>query len=286
MADVAVRSSATTAVPDDYKIPGAQELLPRSVRAHMDGSSTTSAWFPCLQVLDPAGNVLVDCVSQLSVAAGVSADVSWFPGLKQCPTPSQTTGATIETFFFDTVTAVGTTVFSSTTLATSVLYTVTIQGTYSEWNQALTVGTPNADALYPGSTVGRLSTQVGIDPECCFASPVPSGPGPITVGQHTDNILLTIGGTLAHIEPVGGPFSTPQSNYAYTYLFTGQGSKLGIANKYSPTTDNYGKLLVTIQGGTGGGGSLLPPTNAGNNGEVMLTAAGIPAWGNVDGGSP
>lgn len=79
MADIAVRASSTASVPRDYSIPGAQELLPKSVKADMDGTGAGSAWFPCLQVLDPGGNVMFSAVASSSLAAGVSADVSWFP---------------------------------------------------------------------------------------------------------------------------------------------------------------------------------------------------------------
>lgn len=81
MADVAIRAAAVKAVPRDYTIPGAQEILPKSVSATMDGSAAASAWFPCLQVLDPGGNVMFSAVSSTSVAAGASAEVSWFPGV-------------------------------------------------------------------------------------------------------------------------------------------------------------------------------------------------------------
>lgn len=83
MADVAIRASATAAVPRDYTIPGAQEILPKSVRAVMDGTSAGSAWFPCLQLIDPGGNVMFSAVGNTTVAAGASADVSWFPDVVQ-----------------------------------------------------------------------------------------------------------------------------------------------------------------------------------------------------------
>lgn len=81
MSDVAIRAKATKAVPRDYVIPGAQELLPKTVRASMDGTAAVSAWYPCFQVLDPGGNVMSEAVSSSSIAAGASADVTWFPGL-------------------------------------------------------------------------------------------------------------------------------------------------------------------------------------------------------------
>lgn len=98
MSDVAIRAAATAGVPRDYKIPGAQEILPKSVSATMDGTSAASAWFPCLQLLDPGGNVMFSAIAGLSIAAGASADVSWFPGLAGAATGSVQAllGASIE----------------------------------------------------------------------------------------------------------------------------------------------------------------------------------------------
>lgn len=79
MSDVAIRATATASVPRDYTIPGAQEILPKSVSADMDGTLAASAWYPCLQVLDPGGAVMFSAVSATTVAAGGSANVSWFP---------------------------------------------------------------------------------------------------------------------------------------------------------------------------------------------------------------
>lgn len=81
MADVAIRAAATAAAPRDYTVPGAQEILPKAVSAAMDGTSAATSWFPCLQVLDPGGTVMFSAIAGLSVAAGGTADVSWFPGL-------------------------------------------------------------------------------------------------------------------------------------------------------------------------------------------------------------
>ena len=79
MADVAIRQTAVTAVPLDYTLTGAQELAPKAVSASLDGTSAGSSWFPCLEVLDPAGNVMFTAIASTSLAAGVSADVTWFP---------------------------------------------------------------------------------------------------------------------------------------------------------------------------------------------------------------
>lgn len=45
----------------------------------MDGTGAGVAWFPCLQIVDPGGNVMSESIAASSVAAGASADVTWFP---------------------------------------------------------------------------------------------------------------------------------------------------------------------------------------------------------------
>lgn len=79
VADVAIRQSATAACPTGYTVKGAQEILPKSVSASLNGAAAAAAWMPCLQILDPGGNIMFSAVSSVSVAAGASADVSWFP---------------------------------------------------------------------------------------------------------------------------------------------------------------------------------------------------------------
>lgn len=80
MPDVSIVNQTVTAAPGDYIVPGAADLQPKAVRAAMDGSGAATSWLPALQLLDPAGHVMWTAVDTSSpVAAGGSADVSWFP---------------------------------------------------------------------------------------------------------------------------------------------------------------------------------------------------------------
>ena len=266
----------------DYKVPGAQEIAPKSVSASMDGTGAASGWYPCLQLLDPAGNVMFTAISPTQVAAGASADVSWFPHLTP---PAAATGSVagviLETFFYDTSTSSAS---SATVLTSGQPYTITVQGTYSAWNEVLDVGTPNADAMFPGSVVGRVSTEVGVDAETIFAWPHDHP----HVAGHDADFQLNLGSGFLHYEPQGGPYSTPQSNYLYRYSVTGQGSVLTVRSNDSHV-DDYGKLQVTIQGFSGSssggsGGSLVPPAAGNPNGDVLTLNAGLPAWEAAPGG--
>lgn len=101
MSDIAIRASATAAAPRDYTIPGAQEILPKAVTASFDGTGAASQWFPCLQVLDPGGNVMFSAIETSALSPGASADVSWFPGLGAGGSGASASGAWTQVFHFD-----------------------------------------------------------------------------------------------------------------------------------------------------------------------------------------
>ena len=284
MSDVAIRASASAAVPRDYTIPGAQELLPKSVRAVLDGTSAGSSWYPCLQFLEPGGNVMVNAVSTTAVAAGASADVSWFPHVA----PATVTSGAFSGVILEELSCHSTQsgVTSTTVLASGQPYVVTVQGTYSVDNAALTIGTPNADAMFPTSDGDpRSSTQVGSDPECRFA--LASGTS-LTLG-HTTAFQINLGSGFTYVTPQGGPYSTPQPNYLYRYNIVGQGSTATFRIGDSPRNDNYGALQIQIQGvsgqasGGGGGGSLVPPD--GTDGNVLSVLSGVPYWSTAGSGT-
>lgn len=81
MPDISIVNPAVTAAPKDYKLRGGQELLLIAATANVDGSGAAAAFLPALQMIDPAGNVMWTSVARsIPVAAGGSANVSWFPG--------------------------------------------------------------------------------------------------------------------------------------------------------------------------------------------------------------
>ena len=80
MADAAYVESAVEAAPKDYTIAASQELLVKAVRAVLDGTNAGGPYLPAVQLLAPSGAVMWAAVPPQPVAAGASADVSWFPG--------------------------------------------------------------------------------------------------------------------------------------------------------------------------------------------------------------
>jgi hypothetical protein len=280
VADQVLTRDGPVAVPLDYTVPQSGELLPLMVRATLDGTSAASPFYACVQVIAPSGRVMGTAISE-SIAAGASADVTWFPGAEFLEgTTGQTVGVTTETVFYDTVNA-ATPLTMSTTLTAGVSYVLIVEGTYSLWNSTLGTGTPEANAQFPGSGAGRVSTQVGQDADTNFAVKTGSGQ---SIGH---NSLLTFsldnGSTYSHIEPVGGPFAAPQSGHLYRYELVGQGHPPKITLNDINPPDNYGKLKFTLQvpSGTGtgsGAGSLVPPTDTTLDGDVLTVVSGIPAW--------
>ena len=140
MADIAIRASATAAAPRDYTIPGAQEILPKAVSATMDGTGAAGQWFPCLQVLDPGGNVMFSAVSADPLSPGASADVSWFPGLGAGGSSAVASGAWTQVFHFDVpalstaanIDTVGSTWSNSTNNIFGMFYGQTNTGSHNE----------------------------------------------------------------------------------------------------------------------------------------------------------
>ena len=84
MPDEALVNRASVTAPKDYQVPGAQEFILRAVSASIDGSASVGKWQPALQLISPAGDVMWTAVLP-SVAAGGSANASWFPRVASAP---------------------------------------------------------------------------------------------------------------------------------------------------------------------------------------------------------
>lgn len=79
MADVEILAQQVSAAPLDYPVPGGQEILVKCLAASFDGTSAAVPWQPAIQVIGPSGQVLRTFPIGPTLAAGASADVSWFP---------------------------------------------------------------------------------------------------------------------------------------------------------------------------------------------------------------
>lgn len=274
--------TGTAPAPASWLVPGNGQICPRTVFAHYDGTNAANTFFPALKVISDAGQTVGIYPCGTAIAAGGSANVSWFPGAEVEEEAPQTAGVTLEQLLLDTRVQAGIT--SSTVLQSGEQYVVTVQGTYAFQNAALAFGSPNADAMFPTSGgQPRVSTQVGSDAETLFAEQ--SGPPTGLPLGHFNWFQMNTGSGWSHVEPQGGPYTTPQPNYLYRYSITGQGSTASFRiwdnNGAGPWADNYGYLQVTIQGlggssGGGGGGSLVPP--GGSDHSILRVESGVPTW--------
>lgn len=79
MPDTQIHPTGTLAVPADYKVPDSAELLLKNAYAHFDGSGAAGSFLPLLRIVSDAGSTVIEAVADTTVAAGASADASWFP---------------------------------------------------------------------------------------------------------------------------------------------------------------------------------------------------------------
>jgi hypothetical protein len=82
MGDVVISASQVIAAGQGYTVPSAQEITVRAVRAQFNGAAAAGSYVPTLQIVGDSGLVVAECPVGATVAAGASADVSWFPGVK------------------------------------------------------------------------------------------------------------------------------------------------------------------------------------------------------------
>lgn len=81
MPDTQIHPTGTVSVPADYRIPESAELLLKNAYAHFDGSGAAGSYLPLIRIISDAGSTVVEAVSDTTIAAGASADASWFPHL-------------------------------------------------------------------------------------------------------------------------------------------------------------------------------------------------------------
>lgn len=91
--DKLVTVPGSGSAPQTYAIAAAQEVILKAAFAQFDGSGAAAAYLPCLRILAPSGQVVAECTTPTSVAAGGSAQVSFFP---RAATAAGTSGAALE----------------------------------------------------------------------------------------------------------------------------------------------------------------------------------------------
>ena len=82
--DQQILVAGTAPVPADWLVPGNGQIKPKVVNAVFDGTGAAGDFLPTLEIVSDAG-VVVGRYPAPAVVAGASAEVSWFPGVKNVP---------------------------------------------------------------------------------------------------------------------------------------------------------------------------------------------------------
>ncbi len=86
MADAQISNPAVAAGKSVYTVKRDVEFTLKAVNADFDGSGAAAAYLPCVLIASDAGLVIARaCDQAVTVAAGASAEVSFFPRVKHCP---------------------------------------------------------------------------------------------------------------------------------------------------------------------------------------------------------
>lgn len=132
-------------------------------------------------------------------------------------------------------------------------YLVTVQGTLSYYPQPMWL-TPPAGQVVCGRaetrpmfpSPGQPAGPVGFDAETMFALPTrPAHCGRLALPSAWRNFQLAVGRRFTH--PGSGRRTRPTRTHRYRYRVSGLGQRLRLRLVDSDTTDNYGRLRVSVR---------------------------------------
>lgn len=99
--DLVVRQD-TVAVPANYQVPNAAQIVLHTVTAEFVDNGAIADWLPAVVILDAAGHVIARAVDQgVKVTAGLDAEVTWFSGVKGAAAAATAAGAVFAQAFRD-----------------------------------------------------------------------------------------------------------------------------------------------------------------------------------------
>jgi hypothetical protein len=78
--DTQILAAGSASAPEAYTVPNAQEIMVKAVACTLDGTGASGDFLPMLSIIPPGGVGAIECPMLTTVAAGESAEVSWFPG--------------------------------------------------------------------------------------------------------------------------------------------------------------------------------------------------------------
>lgn len=199
MADQQIFMGDSGAAPLVYPVPPAVEFLLKAVNADFDGSAAASEWLPAVVISSDSGHVIARAVDPgAPVAAGGSAEASFFPGVKRTSAGSTPTGLNIPWAIIDSQ--------NGEALAHSTATTLTFAGANFNTNDASVYTLRSGSPPFQGISIHEAGIYyVSWSIEAITngtASPVPSAteleitPGVTFTG--TDEIDLDIVGSDAY----------------------------------------------------------------------------------------
>jgi len=98
MPDAQIHPIGTTAAPAAYTIPTGAELLLKGVYAKFNGSGAAGSFVPLLRIKSDAGSVAFEIPADNTIAAGGSADATWFPHLAAAAPSTTGLGSIVRAF--------------------------------------------------------------------------------------------------------------------------------------------------------------------------------------------
>lgn len=138
---------------------------------------------------------------------------------------------------------------------------VTLSGTISIWpvaqwrSRGSVCGAAESETVTPSPGVGN--GPAGWDAETVFAVPPgvtfnAFGCEPAAVPFHSTRrspggIQFDTGNGFAHVEPIGGPFTSPRADHTYTYAIRSAGEPVATRFVDDPVRDNYGVFSVLVR---------------------------------------
>lgn len=143
-------------------------------------------------------------------------------------------------------------VMTRQTLQDDLFQVITVDGTFTAWPKPLDCGV-SEPIRYASPSARRPDARAGIDAETVLAQPCSaSGAFP----RHNPVLRMNLAGTSAssdyhHVEPVGGPYTSPQADHTYTYIVRGQNhpASFSFLVRDGVTSDNAGMLRIQVRAG-------------------------------------
>jgi hypothetical protein len=208
------------------------QLIPEGVIASGDAGATGAGTIMYWAEAGTVGKI------KITQSSGSTQACNAFVRVGITDPGSATNGRLIETVWLETRNSGSVTTTNVLEDGTSYLIVVEGNADLDTTSDAIS-GSPDT-VIYP-STGHPSSAQAQADADVIYARSV-AAPVPV----HLEYFLIDTGSGATHVEPVGGPFSTPQPGHIYEYAIIGEGSTVTFSYIDPVLTDNNGQFQISI----------------------------------------